>query len=614
MKGELALDCDILVAGGGAAGVPCALAAARNGAKVILCQDRPVLGGNASSEIRLNIMGADVFGRRGVPLETEAREGGILEEIRLEAAYRNPQLSPTFWDLILYEKCYQEPNLRLMLNTVVDGTEVFNKRINSAHASRASTEDNFKISAKIFIDCTGDGRLGVEAGACFHEGREPESQYGESLAPPTGDNFRLGSTLLFQARDMRRPVPFVPPQFARKFSETDLVFRSHKSLEYGYWWIEWGGKQDTIKDNEEIKHELLSILMGVWDHIKNGGDHDAENWALTWFGWVPGKRESRRFLGQYVLTQTDLEGAVSFPDSIAYGGWALDTHPPEGIDFQDGFPGTDVAAEYVQYLYEIPLRVCVSRDIENLMFAGRNISASHIAFSSTRVMGTCGVVGQGVGTAAALGIIHGIDPTAMAGNKVFIHRIQQQLLLDDCFIPGVKHDDPEDLAVAAKIIASSFIEGGEPRNLISGETRAVHGSQGVKPGMTVASTHRWMSEPARGFPAWIELEWESPKAIDWIQIIFDTGLHRPLTQTYMDDFYGSDLIWGPQPETVKEFSLAYAPTDGATLVNLIEETNNYQRRRVYSFQAVSIKRLRLTIEDTWGITQGRVCEIRCYSK
>jgi hypothetical protein len=223
-------------------------------------------------------------------------------------------------------------------------------------------------------------------------------------------------------------------------------------------------------------------------------------------------------------------------------------------------------------------------------------------------------VGQGVGTAATLGIKHGIDPEEMVGNSSFIHQVQQQLLLDDCFIPGVKHEDSKDLALLANVNASSSIVEGNPQNVLSGETRAVHGHNGVKPHLTNASSHRWMSNPVDHFPVWIELEWENPQEINWIQIIFDTGMHRPLTQTYMNDFYGSELIWGPQPETVKSFRLSYAPQDSNELIDLIKESNNYQRRTAYHFQSVYLKRLRLTVEQMWGINHGRVCEIRCYLK
>ena len=606
VAGHHELSCDILVAGGGMAGVACALAAARNGADVILCQDRPVLGGNASSEVRLPIMGAEVCGKRGVALELEAREGGILEEIRLENAYRNPQRCAEMWDLTLYEKCRAEPNLRLMLNTVVDGAAVDGGIIRAAHATRASTEDSFRIAAQTFIDCTGDGRLGAEAGAHFTEGREARSEYGEAKAVEVADDWRLGSSLLFTARDMGHPVRFAPPAFARKFTEEDLEQRAHRNLEFGYWWIEYGGTLDTIKDNERIRDELVAILMGVWDHIKNGGDHGAENWALSWFGWVPGKRESRRFVGQYRMKQQDIDEAVDFPDAIAFGGWALDTHPPEGIDARKRHPGTNALKEYAPHLYGIPLRACVSGNVHNLLLAGRNISTTHIAMSSTRVMATCTVVGQGVGTAAALGIARDVLPRDMAGDGSFIHDVQQQLARDDGFIPGVHHRDETDLARGATVSASSFQKDGLPGNILSGETRAVVGEHGVRPGLTARGTHRWMSEPAAGLPAWIELEWPAPVQLSRVEIVFDTGLHRALTLSHQYDFYGSEMHWCPQPETLREYRLACDDTVVA------EERDNVQRRRVHNLDPARVTRLRLTANSTWGLDHARVVEIRGY--
>lgn len=334
------LSCDVLVAGGGAAGVPCALAAARSGAKVILCQDRAVLGGNASSEVRMHIVGANGTGSfdRGLELTTDAREGGIIEEIRLEACVRNPQRSASMLDLILYDMCRVEPNLTLLLNTTVVAAEKCAgaaNRIDLAIAERPSTEDRFRIRAKVFVDCTGDGRLGVEAGAAFMEGRESRERFGESLAKETVDTSRLGSTILLQARKHERSMPFVAPSWVRRFSRDELKLRLYAfpgeetpTHEYGYWWAEWGGMLDTVKDNETIRDELLAITLGIWDHIKNGPPSDASdrdpfeaaNWALDWIGFLPGKRESRRFIGQHVLTESDVMQSREFKDAIAYGG------------------------------------------------------------------------------------------------------------------------------------------------------------------------------------------------------------------------------------------------------------------------------------------------------
>lgn len=610
------LVCDVLVAGGGPAGVPCAIAAARKGVKVILCHDRPVLGGNASSEVRMHIVGADCSGTRGVALETETREGGIIEEIRLETCVRNPQRSASMLDLILYEKCRAEPSLTLMLNTAVTGAVVRDGVITHALAERQSTEDRFRIAAKVFVDCTGDGRLGVEAGAPFRRGRESREEFGETLAQSVADAKSLGSTLLFQARDMGQPAPFVAPPWARKFSEGDLRLRPHASngidrgLEYGYWWVEWGGCLDTIKDNETIRDELLAIMLGVWDHIKNGGNHGADHWALEWFGFLPGKRESRRFLGQHVLTETDVLGGRAFDDAIAYGGWPIDTHPPEGVDA----PGEPPCDQHpVPHLYDIPLRACISRGPRNLMFAGRNISATHIAFASTRVMATCAAMGQGVGTAAAHALKTGIDPADLASNADAMRAIQQRLLRDDAFLIGRRNEDADDLARTANVTASSEQSEGPAANILSGQTRAVHGKKGAPPHRTTPGTHRWMSDPGAGLPAWIELRWDTPIRPVEVQLIFDTGMHRVVTLSH-SDAYTARMIWGePQPETVRDYGLQ-AMVNGSWQT-LAEVQGNYQRRRVHVFPAApAATALRIHVIATNGLDHARLCEVRVYSQ
>lgn len=613
MKEELfsisRLTADVLVAGGGPTGVPCAIAAARQGARVILCQNRPVLGGNASSEVRMHIVGANT-GRKNIDGVLESRESGIIEEIRLENAFRNPQRSASMFDLLLFEKVKAEPNITLLLNTSVTGSKTADQRITEVEAIRPSTEERFLIQAKVVVDCTGDGALGASAGAPFMRGREDKQAFAESLALETADEKTLGSSLLFIGRRYDEPMRFIAPGWARKFSESDLRIRPHglrpdgSGLEYGYWWIEWGGQLDTIRNDEDIRDELLAIIMGVWDHIKNGGDHGADNWALDWFGVVPGKRESRRFIGQHILTESDLWEARSFPDAIAYGGWPIDLHPPEGIDRPEESP---CLQHRLPQLYEIPLRSCVARDHSNLMFAGRNFSATHVAFASTRVMATCAAIGEGVGIAAAYACEQGKEPSALSTDPAAIREIQQRILRADGYLIGKRDQGQGDLARHAAVSASSHQPGGEPENIFSGQTRSVHGEDGVL--AEVPSWHRWIS---LDLPASIELHWPQPILCKNIEIVWDSGLHRYLTFTHSDEyFYSKKMVWGRgQPELSKAYTLEVLTATGWEMV--AQQAENYQRRSQYALSEKSIRAIRVTVTESWGINHARMMALRVY--
>lgn len=609
------IQCDVLVAGGGPAGIACAISAARNGAKVILCQDRSVLGGNSSSEVRMHIVGADASGKRGISLETETREGGIIEEIRLETSVNNPQRSASMLDLTFYDFCTREPNLNLMLNTTVSEVNLSGNSIRSVKAYRQSTEDEFEIIAKVFCDCTGDGRLGFEANAKFFKGRESKLEFDESMAQHKADNKSLGSTILLQARKHDAPIPFTPPTWARKFSEDELRLRPHggigvdRGFEYGYWWVEWGGQLDTIKDNEIIRDELLSILLGIWDHIKNSGNHKADNWALDWFGFLPGKRESRRFCGQHVLSQKEIQGSLHFDDAIAFGGWPIDTHPPEGIDAPDIKPANQVE---LNHIYDIPLRSCTTNYPSNLMFAGRNISATHVAFASTRVMATCFAIGQGVGTAAAYLSENDLEVTKLLRDSNAIYKIQQRLLRDDAYLIGKLNSDPEDLALKSTVTASSEQSIGKATNIISGQTRSVHGKKGALSNRVNSGTQRWMSKQGNKLPEYIELIWSKQITIGEIQIIFDSGMHRVLTLSH-SDAYVDKMIWGkPQPELVKDY-LVEGFLNG-NKIPILKILNNYQRKNNYILDPVlELDRIRITVLSTNGIDHARINEVRIYS-
>ncbi len=589
------LDCDVFVAGGGMAGVCAAIAAARHGAKVVLVQDRSRLGGNACSEVKMHIVGANCHGGR-----PGWREGGLIEEFRLDDAVNNPHRSFELWDFLLYDKVKREPNITLLLDTTLFAAETKDGMIQRVLTRCDKTEHLYRITARQFLDCTGDCRLALEAGAEIRQGREAKDEFGESLAYATADSHTQGSSILFTARDYGRPIPFTPPAWARKVTKEMLKFRGISSWEYGYWWIEWGGQLNSIRDNERIRFELLSIVLGVWDYIKNSGDKpDSANWGMDWIGFIPGKRESRRIVGDYVLTQADLEGQRGEPeDAVAIGGWPMDDHPPSGFDAWTERPFRSVPLPEV---YSIPLRCLYSRSVGNLWMAGRNISASHVAFSSTRVMATCSVIGQAAGTAAALCVRHGLKPRALAEDKARLRELQQTLLRDDQTLKGRRNEEPLDLARGAKVTASTAQDLSRPESVIDGFVRDLRG----------ATTHRWDAKFDAGEP-WLELAWEQPQRIGQVQITFDTGFHRELTLS-ASDATNRQIIRGPQPETVRDYALSCRPAADGDWRELVRVRRNHQRLVRHTFAPVDARALRLQIQATNGDASARVYELRVYA-
>lgn len=588
------MECDFLVAGGGPSGVCAALAAARNGAKVILVQDRSRLGGNSSSEVKMHIVGANMH--RGRP---GWREGGIIEELRLDDAVNNPQRCWEMWDLLLYDKVTSEPNITLFLDTVLYAAEVQDGTIQRVMARCDKTETLYRIKAGFFADCTGDGRLAMESGATIHWGHESRDAFNEPLAWENPGKETLGSSILFTARDFGKPIAYKAPAWSRKIEPKHLQYRGIGSWEYGYWWIEWGGHLDTIKDNETIRHELLSIVTGVWDYIKNSGEYpSSENWALDWVGMMPGKRESRRIEGDHMLTQQDLMGLNGdFEDAVAIGGWGLDEHPPGGFDDYDKKPFVSIALPEV---YNIPLRSLYSKDISNLFMAGRNASCSHVAFTSTRVMATCAVMGQAAGTAAALCCRHSITPRQLYENKERLRELQNQLLKDDQTIKNRRNQDDADLALRAQVTASSESKSTKATNIIDGNVRDDPDTY----------WHRWAgSMSADG--AWIQLNWEAEQSIQHIHITFDTGFKRELTLTSADQ-HDKHMIRTAQPETVRDYELQ-VQTSGGEWHTVASVTDNHQRLCKHTIDPVSTKAVRLHVTATNGEPDAHVYEIRCYA-
>ncbi len=592
------LETDVLVAGGGLAGVCAAIAAARHGARVVLVQDRSRLGGNSSSEVKMHVVGANCHtGRPGW------REGGLLEELRLADAVNNPQRSFELWDLLLYDKVVSEPNITLLLETVLCSASVRDGAITEAVGRCDKSEHIYRIRAKIYCDCTGDSRLALEAGADMRTGREARSEYNEPLAPEAPDNRTLGSSILFTSRLYHNPMPYTPPKWARKITKEQLVHRGITSWEYGYWWIEWGGDKDIIADNERIRFELLSIVTGVWDYIKNSGEFpDSRYWAMDWVGMMPGKRGSRRLLGDHVLTQHDLMQG-NFADAVAIGGWPMDAHPPEGFDRPDLPPNTTVRPPEV---YSIPLRSLYSRNIRNLFMAGRNISASYVAFTSARVMATCAVEGQAIGTAAARCIEAGIGPRDLAGNAKHMVVVQQNLLRDDQTIKGLHNQDPHDVARAARVTASAEEGDAKAALVLDGFTRDMPDQYG-----NPVEFHHWAALCEAGRPAWIELRWPQPQRIREVQLIFDSGFRRQLTLSAQET-QNINMLRAPQPETVKEYRVT-CRTAAGEIRGLATVADNFQRLNRARFDPVEAETLRVEVLATNGDRLARIFEIRCYS-
>lgn len=448
------LDVDLVVVGGGLAGTCTAIQAAREGVQVVLVQDRPVLGGNSSSEVRLWALGATSHMGNN---NRWAREGGLVDELLVENTYRNPEGNTILWDALLLEKVLQEPNITLLLNTSVN--RVVKKdasHIESVSAYCSQNETRYELQAPLFCDASGDGVVGFQAGAAFRMGAEKPDEFNEGFAPDASYGELLGHTIYFYTKDLGRKVDYVAPAFALQDITKIPRFKEIRAHHTGcnFWWIEYGGRRDTIHETEEIKYELWSVVYGVWDYIKNSGEFpEAESLTLEWVGTIPGKRESRRFEGDVMLTQKDVVEQVQHPDAVAMGGWSLDLHPSDGV-YTDKSPCNQYHSKGV---YGIPYRCYYSRNIENLFLAGRIISSSHVAFGSSRVMLTCGHGGAAVGMAAVQCTQGNLKPKDL-NEPGRMKLLQDALNAVGQAIPNHPTSQEGNLAAGADITASSTMK------------------------------------------------------------------------------------------------------------------------------------------------------------
>lgn len=598
---------DVVVVGGGMSGLCAALASARHGAHTVLIQNRPVLGGNASSEMKMHICGASCG-----ETKENLRETGIIEEILLENRRRNPAKSFYVFDTILWEKAISQEGLDLYLNTQVTKcdtakNEAGKSHIKSIRAISLTNEKEYLFESPYFIDATGDGFLSACTGAEFAFGREAKSAYNEPHAQNTPDNITLGSTLMFKAIDIGHPTPYIKPDWAYAFTEDDLKMRPHTtesttmeyySVDSGFWWIELGGdgKLNTIDDAEEIRDELLKVLHGVWDHIKNKGDHGAQNYALDWVQSLPCKRESRRIIGEYVLNENDVTNKTHFYDAVAYGGWPMDIHATGGIWNKDIYPTNFMKFEGC---YEIPLRSYIAKDVDNLWIVGRIMSASHLAFGSARVMATCAIGGQAVGTAAAFAHTKDCAPIDVLEN---IRELQQTLLKDDCYMPNIKNEDTEDLALTCTVEASYEKAPHYAKNIINGVSRN-----------TIDSINCYQTDVLTSKKEqYIKLNLKEPAEVREVHLKFDSNLSNVRQLQISLDKAIHDLPFdGNIKDLVKDYDIEFY--NGEILSKTLKIRENYLRFRKHVLEVpIDTNCIFIKILSTNGATCGRIFEVRIY--
>ena len=392
---------EFVVVGGGIAGMCAAVAAARLGCKVALVNDRPVLGGNNSAEIRVHLGGhVEIGPNKG--LGRMIREFGHSKKGNAQpAANYEDERKQAFIDA--------EQNIELYPSFRAVQVKKDGDRISAVLIRHIETSQEIWLEAPLFSDCTGDGTIGFLAGAHWRMGREARDEYGESLAPETADDLTMGASVQWYTKDMGRETSF--PEFSYGAGFTD---DNCEKVTMGEWKWETGMNYDQIYDAERIRDYGMLVVYSNWSHLKNHLKDNGKfrNRSLEWVAYLAGKRESRRLLGDYILKQDDIDKNVYHEDGSFTASWSIDLHFPDPENSKK-FPGAEFKAATVHnwiYPCTVPYRCLYSRNVDNLFMAGRNISVTHVALGTVRVMRTTGMMGEVVGMAAYLCDKYGCTP------------------------------------------------------------------------------------------------------------------------------------------------------------------------------------------------------------
>ncbi|MGC6455159.1 MAG: FAD-dependent oxidoreductase [Coraliomargaritaceae bacterium] len=592
---------DFIVVGGGVAGCNAAIAAARHGAKVALIQNRPMVGGNNSPEMGVPVSGGSSTGR--------GREAGLNEEIGRMAAYNFNQK----WSVGAELALAAEPNVQVFLNSHVFEAETDDSnRITSVTAFNMIDGHLSRFSGDFFADCTGDGWLGYYAGAEWMLGRESRETFGEDGGKDIADNLTMSGSLMqhsilgYQAIDMGEPVTFDGPKWLYDMRDNEAGYVKRPLFENGIragnWWTENHSRNDDLWDPEWARDDLILASMSYYNWIKNYSPlaEKAANYKLHYVPITNAKRETRRLVGELIVDENHLVNREVFPDRVGYFVWMLDVHHPLGI-FSPESP-----FDYERKISpaSIPLRCLYSKNIPNMFMAGRNISVSRVALGTARVQGTTGMMGQIIGTAAAICIRENTSPHGIYESH--ITELQQKLLKDDVTILHLRNEDPNDLARTAAISASSSISEDEgPGNAINGLTRPLDDDWEMW--MDTVPSNMWVSDPKESLPQWLELDFGVEREFNHVYLTFDTDLANKRHITW--EYKKSDRM---PPECVRDYSIQYY--NGKDWITATEVKNNYQRRRIHHFPAVKASKVRVLITQTNGDLSGRLYEIRVYNE
>ncbi len=400
---------DLVVVGGGIAGITTSISAARLGLKVALIQDRPVLGGNNSSEVRVHLGGRIKVG----PFPSL---GDIVKEIGPSRG-GNAKPGDYYEDEKKMEMVLAEKNISLFTNYRAYGVKTKASNITEVHARHIESSEELSFSAPLFADCTGDGTIGVLAGADYRMGRESKEEFGENTAPENADKLTMGASVQWYSKEKSISVGFPVFQYGVEFNE-----ENSQQVTMGEWTWETGMNYDQINDFERIRDYGMLVIYSNWSFLKNFSSvkDKYENRELDWVAYISGKRESRRLLGDFILKEQDITDYVVYPDASASTSWSIDLHypDPKNTEYFPEMEFKSIAVHRNIHPYPIPYRCFYSRNVDNLFMAGRQISVTHVALGTVRVMRTTGMMGEVVGIAASIASKHKTNPRGVYQNHL----------------------------------------------------------------------------------------------------------------------------------------------------------------------------------------------------